>query len=254
LLTELLNLDIFRFFLVVSRIGSAMMLLPGIGGQLVSSRIRLLLALSLSFLLLPVLAPGLPALPKNVGTMVLLVGGEIAIGLFMGTMVQLLMTALNLAGTFVSFQVGLTNAFSFDPVAEQQSQLLTGFLSNLGLVVLFTTDLHHLMLRAVVDSYVLFKPGQVPPFGDFAETMGHMLSESFRMGMQLAAPLVVFGLVFFTGLGVLSKLVPQMQVFFVSQPVQLIVGLWLFMVSLPAVMLLFMRFFEDGLIPFVAPR
>lgn len=254
MLTEILNLDIFRFFLVFTRIGAAMMVLPGFGGRLVEAQIRLLLALAMSFVVLPALAPDLPGLPRGLGHTVLLLGGEAVIGVFLGMMAQLLMSALNLAGTVIGFQSGMANAFSFDPVAEQQSQLLTGFLANFAIVVIFASDLHHLMLRAVVDSYALFRPGQALPFGDFADTMAHTLTAAFRLGLQLAAPLVVFGLVFYSGLGVLSRLVPQMQVFFVAMPVQLLVAIWLLMVSLPTVTLLFLRWFEDGLLPFVVPR
>lgn len=254
MLTELLNLDVFRFFLVFTRIGATLMMLPGIGGRLVSARIRLLLALAMAFVMLPMLGPLMPAMPPTVGPLILVVAGEVTIGMFLGMVVHLLLSALNIAGTFIGFQTGLTNAFSFDPIADQQSQLLTGFLVNLGMTVIFASDLHHLMLRAMVDSYSVFPPGQPVPFGDLAETIANMGGAAFRMGLQLAAPLVVFGLVFYSGLGVLSRLVPQMQVFFVAMPVQVIIGLWLFMVSLPMVMMLFLRFFEDGLMPFVVPR
>jgi flagellar biosynthetic protein FliR len=252
-LSELLSLDVFRFLLVFTRLGTAMMLMPGFGGTLISTQIRLLLALSISFVVMPTLSGVLPSLPKDLGQMVLLVGSEAAVGLFLGTVIQVLLTALNLAGTMVGFQTGLTNAFSFDPISQQQSQLLTGFMSNLALVTIFASDLHHLMLRAVVDSYAVFRPGMDLPLGDFAETLGHMLTEAFRLGLQLSAPLTVFGLVFYTGLGVLSRLVPQMQVFFVSMPIQALVGMWLVMVSLPIVMMLFLSYFAEGLAPYLIP-
>ncbi|MGE5504165.1 MAG: flagellar biosynthetic protein FliR [Actinomycetota bacterium] len=254
MLTDLLSVDIYRFFLVFTRLGAAMMLLPGIGGTLVSVRIRLLLALSIAFLLLPLAGPVLPPLPREPSRLVVLVISEATIGVFLGIIVQVLMSAINVTGTFIGFQVGLTNAFSFDPIAQQQSQLLTGFMSNLAMVLVFASDLHHLMLRALVDSYGLFPPGQPLPLGDFAETLSHTMTQSFRMGIQLAAPLVVFGLVFYSGLGVLSRLVPQMQVFFVAMPIQTLVGLWLLMVALPGIMLVYLRWFADGLLPYVTPR
>jgi flagellar biosynthetic protein FliR len=254
MLTELLTLDVYRFFLVFARLGAALMVLPGFAGRLVSSRIRLLLGLSLSFLMLPLIGPTLPPLPKNISLLLLLLLGETTIGVFIGMVAQLLLSAINIAGTFIGFQTGLTNAFSFDPIAEQQSQLLTGFLSNVALVLIFAADLHHMMIRALIDSYAVFQPGQALPWGDFAETMAHTLTDAFRLGIQLSAPLVAFGLVFYTGLGVLSRLVPQMQVFFVSLPIQVLVGLWLLMVSLPTIMLIFLRWFGDGLSAYTVPH
>lgn len=250
MLSDLLQLDIFRFMLVFTRIGAAIMLLPGVGGQLVATRIRLLLALSIAFLMLPALAARLPGPPPTIGGALLLVFSEAVVGLYLGTVIAFLMSTINLAGSIIGYQTGITNAFSFDPISQQQSQLLTGFLSNVAMVAIFATDLHHLMFRAIVESYGLFQPGAALPWGDFSETLSHLLTETFRLGLQFSAPLVVFGLVFYTALGLLSRLVPQLQVFFLSLPVQVLIGLWMFAVTLPMLVSLFLRFFEDTLIPY----
>lgn len=254
MLTEILNLDVYRFFVLFARIGTVLMFLPGFAGRLVATRFRLLLALSVAFVMMPVLAPGLPPMPRNLGGLVSLIAGEVAVGVFLGMVVQALLSTVHITGTFIGFQVGLTNAFAYDPIVEQQGQLLTGFLSNLAVAVILATDLHHLMLRAVVDSYELFRPAQPLPWNDMTETLVRTVTGSFELGIRLAAPLVVFGLVFYTAMGLLSRLVPQMQVFFVALPAQVLMGLWMFMVSLPAIILLFLRWFEDGLVPFLVPR
>jgi flagellar biosynthesis protein FliR len=252
-LTDLLQLNIFQFFLVFTRVGGALMLFPGLGGSLVSTRIRLLLSLAVAFVLMPAVTPMMPPVPQTVGLMLLRVFGEVVIGVYLGTMVMIVMSALNMAGTVIGYQTGLTNAFSFDPIAQQQSQLLTGFLSNLGLAAIFITNLHHLLFQAVFESYVLFPPGQPLMFGDFAQTLGHLVTDSFKIGAQFAAPLVVFGLVFYTGLGLLSRLVPQLQVFFVGMPVQVMIGMWLFMATMPVIVSLFLRYFETNIMRYVQP-
>ena len=254
MLTAALQLEVFRFFIVLTRLGTALMLLPGIGGHLVSMRIRLRLAVVISFLMLPVLGGLFPVVPRSLGDMLVIVFGEIVVGLFIGSVVTFIMSVLSLTGSMIGYQVGLTNAFSFDPIAQQQSQLITGFLSNVGLVAIFATNLHHMMLQAIVESYTLFPPGQALPWGDFIETLSHLVTETFRVGLQFAAPLVVFGLLFYTGLGLLSRLVPQLQIFFIAQPVQILVGVWMFMMTLPMIVSLFLRFFEDSLIPYLTPR
>lgn len=253
MLNEILTTDIYRFMLIFVRLAAALALLPGFGGQRVPVRMQLLFALSISFLLLPILGPLLPPLPTSVGVLVLLILGEALIGIFMAMVVQVTMAALSIAGTVLGFQVGMTNAFSFDAVAEQQSGVMASFLSNVALVIIFATDLHHLMLRAVVDTYVLFPPGTPLPLGDFAETLSHMLSASFGLGLQLAAPFVAFGLIFYTALGLLSRMAPQVQVFFVALPIQMMIGLWLLGVALPVIMMLFLGRFQDNLIPFLTP-
>ena len=254
MLSDVLPLEVFRFFIVLTRFGTAIMLLPGIGGHLVSMRIRLWLAVCVVFLMLPVVGGQFTAIPKTIGSTVLIVFGELVIGAFIGTVVTVIMSVLSLAGSMIGYQVGLTNAFSFDPIAQQQSQLLTGFLSNVALLAIFSTDLHHLMFQAIAESYVLFPPGQVLPWGDFTEILSHMVTETFRVGLQFSAPLVVFGLLFYTGLGLLSRLVPALQIFFITQPIQILFGAWMFMMTLPMIISLFLRYFEDGLIPYLNPR
>lgn len=251
MLNEILTLDIYRFLLIFTRMSAAMLLMPGFAGQLVSTRIRLLMALAFSLVLLPVVGALYPALPRHMGALVMLIGGEAMVGIYLGVLTQMLMACLNVAGTFIGFQVGLTNAFSFDAVAEQQSSTLTALLANIALVALFATDMHHLMLRALADSYATFTPGHPLPLDDFSETLGHLMSASFGLGVQLSAPVLAFGLIFNAGLGLLSRLAPQIQVFFVALPLQVVCGLGMLMVALPLIIMIFLRWFEAGLMPFL---
>ncbi|HLN24554.1 MAG TPA: flagellar biosynthetic protein FliR [Patescibacteria group bacterium] len=253
MLNELLSTDIFKLMLVFSRLGMAMMLIPGIGGTLIPARARMLLAVVISFLLLPVLGPQLPGMPQDLSRMFLLLLGEVTVGLFFGVLTQILMSSLDLAGNFIGYSAGLTNAFVFDPVSESQSQLITGFLNTAAISLVFVTNTHHLMLRALVDTYGVFTPGQPLPFEDMSVMLVSTAGKSFTVGIQLASPLVVFSLVFNTGLGMLNRLVPQMQVFFVGMPLQIMVGLGILMVSLPAIMFWFMRHLTEGIGVFLAP-
>lgn len=254
MLNEILTLDIYRFFLIFTRVGAALMIMPGFGGQLVSPRIRLLLALAISLVMLPVVGGGLPPLPNRLSSLVLLIGSEAMVGLYLGMLTQTLMSTLNVAGTFMGFQIGLTNAFSFDAVAEQQSSTITSFLTNVALIAIFATDLHHLMLRAVADSYAVLVPGQPLPLNDFAETLSKLMSAAFNFALQLAAPLLAFGIIYNVALGLMSRLSPQIQVFFIGLPLQVVGGLWMMMVALPLLIMLFLRWFEEGLFPFLTPR
>jgi flagellar biosynthetic protein FliR len=229
------------------------MVLPGFGSGVVQVRVRLLLGLAIALLLLPVLGPKLPPLPTHPAQLGLLLAGEATVGVFLGMVGQFLLSALTVAGSFMSFQTGLTNAFSFDAVAQEQSQMLTGLLSTLAIVAVFAGDMHHLMLKAMVDSYDLFPPGSPLPLDDIAMTLSRLLSAMFSLGVRLAAPVLVFGMVFYAGLGLLSRMVPQMQVFFVATPLQVLIGLWMTMVALPVLMMLFMGAFQSGMLRYVAP-
>jgi flagellar biosynthetic protein FliR len=203
--------------------------------------------------MLPVVGHLLPPRPVQPAALALLIFTEATVGVFIGMITQVLITAVQVGGAYLSFQIGISNAFSFDLVSQQQSVVLTTFFTNLALVAIFVTDLDHQMIRAMVDSYALFPPGQVLPLGDFSDVMARTLAGAFTVGLRLSAPLLAFGLIFYAAMGLLTRLVPQMQVFFVALPVQVLFGLWLTMVALPVIILVFLRYFANGIDVYVAP-
>jgi flagellar biosynthetic protein FliR len=225
MLDQLLPANVFAMLLIFARVGSAMMLLPGFGEVYVLQRYRLLLALSIAMLLTPVIGPELPALPASAARLASLVGGEVMVGVFQGTLARILLSALDVAGTLVSLQLGLSAAQIFNPMAAQQTPLTSAFFGVLGLLLMFLTDLHHLLLHAVVDSYNVFTPGVLPPLGDLSEVMVRGAANAFQLGVEMAAPFIVLGTVFFITLGVIGRLVPQLQLLFVVQPLQIVGGL-----------------------------
>ena len=251
MLSDYLSTNIYQFMLVSIRVSAALMSMPGIGGALLQARGRLWIGMSFSLVILPVVAPTLPVMPHQPAALFLLILGEIIIGLFLGAVTQALIASVDMAGTFVGFQTGMTNAFSFDAISQQQSQLLTAFLNTVALTVIFASDMHHQMLKAITQSYDVFPPGQPLMLADFSTTLAHLATHSFDMGMRMAAPVLVFGLVFQSGMGLLSRLVPQMQIYFVAMPLQLLLGLWMLMLGLPMMMAMFLEDFAAGLGPFL---
>ncbi len=233
-LTQFLPTNVFGALLIFTRIGTAMTLLPGFGEVYVPQRYRLLLAVILSMLLLPILQPLLPVLPSSPSELVLVLGAEAAVGIFIGTLTRMVLAALESAGQIVSIQSGLSAALVFNPLQATQSSLPSTLYSVLGVLLIFLTDTHHLMLRGLLDSYMIFTPGKLPPLGDLSQTVAHAAADSFRLALEMAAPFVVLGTVFFVALGLIGRLVPQIQVLFVSQPLQIIGGLLVFALVISA--------------------
>jgi flagellar biosynthetic protein FliR len=252
-LAQFLPANLFAALLVFSRVGSALMLLPGFGDVYVPQRWRLLLAAGMSLLLAALLAPILPALPSRPAELIGLLFSEIVVGLFLGTVARLLLAALDTAGSIVSMQLGLSSAQVFNPAMQQQSVVTGTLMVMLGVLLILLTDTHHLMLRAVVDSYALFTPGRLPPVEDLSAAVTRLVSASFRLGFELAAPFVVAGTLFFGALGLLARLMPQFQVFFVAVPLQIAAGLALFGLTLAAVMHWFLDGFTASFGAFLTP-
>lgn len=253
MLSDILSLNLFHFFLIFARVGSTIMMLPGFSAVYVSAKVRLSFALLLAFVLTPVVSHLLPAMPASVAFMFLIVLGEIVIGLFLGLIGRILVGALQTAGTLIALYSSLANALIQDPLVEQQSSTIASLLSLVGLLLIFTGDLHHLMLTAAVDSYSLFVPGQSIMAGDFAEVIVRKVADSFAIGLQLASPFIITALAYYIGLGLMGRLNPQLQVFFIGMPIQITVQIAMIGVVMSGMMLVFLRFFEDGYAAFVAP-
>jgi flagellar biosynthetic protein FliR len=244
-LQQLLPQQIFAFLLLFSRVGSIMMLLPGIGEGFVSPRFRLSLAIAVSFLLMPGLAAKLPALPSDGGGLLLVIGLEVLIGLAIGTAARLLLSSLNVAGNVIALQTGLAFATSVDPTQAQQGAIVSSFLTTLGIVLIFTTGAHQLFFSAILRSYDIFVPGQAVNVGDFLAVVVQFVSASFLLGIELSAPFLVLSLVFHAGLGVVAKLMPQFQVFFISLPLSILFGFGLLMILTGVMMQIFLDRFAE---------
>lgn len=251
MLSELLPAGVFAVLLVFARMGSALMILPGVGDGFVSPRIRLMLGVLIALLVTPVVSDTLPAMPPTTAGLVVLLLGEVLVGLFFGTLGRVLMGALTTAGMVMAYMSTLANALVNDPTAQQQGSIAGSFLTITATVLIFALNLHHLMLAAVVESYELFTPGALPPVGDFSELVTETVAKSFLLGVQMAAPFIAVGLTFYLGLGLLARLMPQVQIFFVAMPLQIALGLVVLLLSLPIVMRWFMTGFEATFRPFV---
>ncbi|WP_299616698.1 flagellar biosynthetic protein FliR [Pelagibius sp.] len=254
MLAELLPAQVFALLLIFTRIGTAMMLMPGFGENYISIRIRLLLALLVSLVVHPTLMDGLPDLPASPAALLILIFGEAFIGLFLGSLSRILMAALSIGGMMIATVTGLANALTNDPTAAQQGSIAGSFLSTLALLIIILLDLHHLLLRGVIDSYQLFVPGQPILTGDISQMIARVVAKAFLLGFQIASPFIAIGLIFNLGLGLLSRLMPQMQVFFIAIPLQILIGLSILMIALPVIIGWFITGFQEVTLPFVGPQ
>lgn len=235
------------FMLVFARIGTMLMLLPGFGELSLSMRIRLTLALVLSAVLLPLHQSAYHVDLTALGPVMIMLARELLIGGLLGMTAWLAMSAMQVAGSVIAQQLGLGFVTAIDPTQGQQGVIVGNFLSVLGVTLIFATDMHHLVIAALNDSYTLFSPGTVPLMGDIAALTTQTIASAFKIGVQLSAPFLVFGMLFNIGLGVLSRLMPQMQVYFIGLPLSILIGLIILAMVLGAMMTTYLGSIADVL-------
>lgn len=238
------GIEIWATALLFARLGAMIMLLPGFGEVVVPARVRLSLALLLALMLAPSVADRMPEAATSAWGMAFQVGTETLVGTLLGGAARILVSALATAGQIIGLEIGLAFAQTADPTMTQSGQLLAVFLSLFGVALIFATGLHHMFLQGVVGSYDIIPVGGAAPIEDAAQLALDATATSFRVGFQIAMPLVAAGMIFRLGLGVLSRLIPQIQVFFIALPLQVMGGLVVFALGLSTGMLIWLDSLE----------
>ena len=243
-LSQILPVDVTIFALVFARVGTMVMVLPALGEANVPSRARLVLALALTLIMAPAVGHAYPAQAASTAlTLAGLIISEIVVGLAIGLIVRMTMSAVQVAGNVIATQTGLAFSQTFDANQGTQSALVSMFLSLLAVTLIFATDLHHLLIGGIKHSFTLFPPGALPPVKDFAALAIETVSGLFATGMQMAAPFLVFGLVTYAAAGVIARMMPQLQVFFIAMPLNILAGFVILGLSLSTMMFLFLDVF-----------
>jgi flagellar biosynthetic protein FliR len=227
------------FVLVFARVGTMVMLMPGIGERFIFSRARLSLAFFIALMLVPLARP-LLRVPADMPGIVGLLVGEILIGLIIGLCARLVMACLQTAGIIVAQTMGLGFAMTVDPTGGMQNPSIGNLLTMLGITLILTTDLHHLAIAAIHESYRLLPPGGFPDVTDVMTLAVRSTAQGFALAVQIAAPFIVFGLLFNLGLGVLARMMPQLQVFFLAVPASILGGMFVLLAVVGVMMNVFL--------------
>jgi flagellar biosynthesis protein FliR len=229
------------FVFVFARVGVLVMLLPGMGERGANARVRLALAMGFSLVFFPFVQP-LIAVPNTPGPMLFAgLGIEILIGMMLGLTARLIVAALQVAGEIIAQDLGLSFAQSVDPSAGTQGAAIGNLLAITGVTLVMVLDLHHLAISGIGASYSYLPPGALPPTGDAAALAVKTMGTSFTLALKIAAPFIVFAIVFNLGLGVLSRLMPTLQVFFLGAPAIILLGVLVMMATIGVMMNAYIR-------------
>ena len=172
LLATFVTENIALYMMVFARVGTAMMVMPGIGDSFISPRVRLLFSLAFTVVISSSIMPFMPAMDMGTTMFLWIMAREIFIGFFIGTVARIFMSAVDTGGMLISMQMGLGNAFVFNPQFATQGSIVGAFLSLSAAVLLFATNLHHLLIYALIDSYQTFPSGgDMPLIGGVAQTI-----------------------------------------------------------------------------------
>lgn len=226
------------------------MIFPGLSDVSINTRVRLLLAVFCTFAMFPILEESIPLMPESTTKMLEYIFIEFAVGVMMGISARMFVVAMHVAGELISFSAGLQASTLFDPSMGGNSTAPSLLLSMLASVLIFVTNLHHVMLLALMDSYNMFPVGNMPSLGDAAQAVTQVMSDLFLIGVKLASPVVAVGFLVYVGFGVFNRLIPQLQVFFVAMPLTIVIGLFVMAITLGGIVTLFIAELFDHAVLF----
>jgi flagellar biosynthetic protein FliR len=217
----------FGLVLVLARVGATFALLPGLGEATIPAVVKAGMVLTLTILLLPIIEPTLPPRPESEVMLGLMVLIELANGLWFGWLARVLTISLPLAGQFIADFAGLANVLQPNPELGPQTTAVSQLYDIAVPTMILSTGLYTLLISAMTGFYRLVPPGSVAWISDSAVTTVTVVAESFNLAMRLSAPFILAAVAWHVAIGLIARLVPRLQIFFVALPGQIGLGLLL---------------------------
>lgn len=220
--------------LVVARLSGLFLIAPVFSSPMIPPRIKLMALLVLAATLTPVVGPGAENVPDDGLSLMLSVISETIIGLAIGFSVAIVFSAVQVGASLIDASIGFSMANIIDPVNNAQAAVLGSFYSLVAILAYLSVNGHHWMLAGFMRSFEAIPLGAVPDIQKMNVSLFAMFNQLFAMAFQIAAPVLVTLLLVDVVLGIVARVVPQMNVFFVGIPLKISVGLVAVIISMPS--------------------
>ncbi|MHC4104275.1 MAG: flagellar biosynthetic protein FliR [Planctomycetota bacterium] len=221
------------FVLVLTRISAFFLVLPVFGWRTIPVRIKvgLTVLLAIFFSVLAPLAIG----TKRVSVLeaILLITNEAAYGFALGLIAAVVFSAVKLSGRIIERQMGLAMAQVMDPLTGERTQPLGSLLEMMFILLFLSANGHHLLLLIISKSYEAFPAGSIPTVPVLTDGVVKAGSAMLIAGLKLSAPILAAFLLLMVVLAVLARIVPEMNILFISLPLRVGLGLLMVMIFLP---------------------
>lgn len=230
--------------LIIARVSSFFVILPLFSHRTIPASHRIGFAVVISWMMYYTM--DVEPFDLN-GEFLLLVVKEVIIGLFIGLLAYIIMTAIQIAGSFIDFQMGFAIANIIDPQTGAQSPLLGQFFNTLALILLLALNGHHLLLDGIFYSYQFVPMESVwPPFGDkeFPEFIMRTFTAVFAIAFQMSIPVVATLFLVDIALGITARTVPQLNIFVVGFPLKIGVSFIILVIMMGVMMAVIQNVFE----------
>jgi flagellar biosynthetic protein FliR len=221
------------FALVLTRISAFFLVLPVFGWKSIPVQIKIAAVVLLSLFFYWVKPPAASVREASLLIAVLMLAAEATYGLALGLIIALLFSVVQLSGRIVEQQMGLTMAEIIDPLTESETSPFPSLLEMIFVLLFLSANGHHLFLLVLSRSYDVFPSGTTPTIALLAGSVVSTSTAMFLASLRLAAPMLAAFLILMVALAMLARLVPEMDILFITMPVRIALGLFLAAAFLP---------------------
>lgn len=214
-----------HFFVVFVRIGAFVIFVPFFNNSAFITFIKVGFVVSLTLLLMPALPLASWELPQTTVAFTLVLAGEAMVGLLTGFVFLTALTAMEVLGNMVGFQMAFSMARAVDPSMGEQKNIISVALIFFSVYLFVVLGGDRYLIKVLAESFRILEPGLFVVTDKLVYRMVGLLATSFVVGFRLASPLVLLLLVIDVTLGVIGKTSQKMQIFFVGLPLKVGLGL-----------------------------
>jgi flagellar biosynthetic protein FliR len=226
--------EVLGFLLVLARVGGLFAIAPVFSASMIPVRIKLMLAMAISLALVPIAVHG-QTVPLDVGAFSLLLLKEIGVGLVFAFPMALVGAAVQAGASILDTLVGFSFSSILDPVNNQQTAILGQFYTLFAVLVLLMSGGDHIMIEGLGASYHALPITAYPHIGALTLGAVNAFAQVWAIGLEIAAPALVALVITDAALGLISRAVPQMNVFVIGMPAKILVGMTVIAATLPFV-------------------
>jgi len=229
------------FWLVVGRMGGFTISMPILGSSIIPRQVKVAFVLTLSFLIFSGLNISQQVPPSHLISYLVYLVSEMGLGFAIGYAVRLIFVGVELSGQIIGFQMGLGFAQFFDIQSVTQTSVISQFKHLLAMMIFISLNAHYFCLKALTDSFTLIPPGGFFLSPPFIKEIAGMVGDIFVISLKAGVPVILVLLLIQIVMGVINRVIPQINIFMISLPLKIGVGLLMIGLSVPY----FLYFLED---------
>ncbi len=220
------------FIMIMARFLGLFMMAPIFSSRTIPAPMKLCLITWITIVIF-MITPIPMQLPSTMLSFAIAVFNEFLVGYILGFVAHLIVVSVQEAGSLMDMQMGLSVASALDPASGTQTTIISRLMYQMALLIFVLVDGHHALLGAVQQSFRVIPVATLVIYPGLMDQLGYLAGQIFSNALLLAMPIIVVIFLLDFSLGLLGRVAPQVNVFFLGFQLKPVLGLWVLLITLP---------------------